>query len=165
MANLRKFVLVKMNFQIYSKSLATIISNLPYTMPTSIKYYDKFSNFTLNELLFLIGNQLNGDSAGNYQYADKLLRFCEINLHNYKKKLNNKDNGSYEIELFHNLLISFFLNEYLICSDYRYFNIALKLRDITIRVIQLVIGESNKSELKYIRLINDSLMEKVLNDE
>jgi hypothetical protein len=155
-----------MNVQNYNHQLATLANSLPYAKQVQIKPYSNFLNFTLDELIFLIKDNVSGDIRyGNDQYAEKLLRFCEFNLWDYKKKLKEKKMGYFETRLFHNLFISLFLIEYLISLDYRYFNVALKLNEITFSNVLFFNNAADKNVFKLISINNSSLIESILEDE
>jgi hypothetical protein len=155
-----------MNIETYNRELAAIINGLTYANLVQIKPYSNFLNFTLDELLFLVKDNMPGDIRHrNDLYAEKLLRFCEFNLWDYKKKLKEKKAGNLETRLFHNLFISFFLNEYLMSLDYRYFNVALKLNEITFTDVLFFGNASNRKVFKLIYINNGRLIESVLEDE
>ena len=150
----------------YNDSLANAIKSLPLAKQAQVAVYSNFPNFSLEELILLISNRLDdGKTSENVVFAERLLRFCEFNLWNYKKKLAGKGIGAFRTRIFHHLLISFFLKEYQASGDYRYFNVALKLSDVGFSNTFFFTAAANKNVIQQINTINKALIEEILENE
>lgn len=93
--------------------------------------YSSFNNVPLADLLKLIFIQeQKGYMPVIEQYTNKFFRFSEINLWQYKKKLDSKGLSFPDKFLFHQLLINFFIRSFLLTDDFRFLNTALKLNNV-----------------------------------
>jgi hypothetical protein len=133
---------------------------LPLPEAHSLPHYTNFNDVTLQQLVQLIHIQdKEGFTPVIEEYTTKLFRFCEINLWQYHKKLRSKRLGNAKKSLFHQLLISFFINSYALTNDFRYLNTALKLNNVLQPSLfsRLSLSLNNRDVLQLIKQNNEFL--------
>jgi len=137
--------------------------DLHISIDVNLPQYSSFGNVPLTDLLRLIFIQAQeGYLPVVEQYTNKFFRFSEINLWQYKKKLDSKGLSFSDKFLFHQLLINLFIRAFLQTDDFRFLNTGLKLNNV-LRISfssSLILRSVNKPALQLADINNMFLHDK-----